>query len=165
METPSPTLLSFNVTNNATPDENGDTYGITLDVKNIPGFIDFLRNRPSYGLDVRDTSDQELAYSFLHQHCQAWLSENAKKPMFIETHTFPVHGEIKYDRTWNQPFVGAVTNLGFDVLPPTEDELMEMYMNYIYGTRLMEEMEAMEAANPQSVAHPELTNPDNRLKG
>jgi hypothetical protein len=40
-----------------------------------------------------------------------------------------------------------------------------MYMNFVYGTRMMEEMEAAEAANPQSFAHPELTNPDNKFKG
>jgi hypothetical protein len=30
---------------------------------------------------------------------------------------------------------------------------------------MMEEMEAAEAALPHSVAHPSLTNPDNKFKG
>lgn len=162
---PSPNLLSFNIVKTDISDSANpydDTF-VGLELKNKDGFIDFLRNHSD--LKVSDYSDQELAHTFMYQYCQRWLMENAKSPLFVETHTFMAHGEIKYDRAWNSPFVGSVTNLGFDQLPPSEDELMEMYMNYIYGTRLIEEQEAMEAANPQSISHPELTNPDNKFKG
>ena len=162
--TPSPNLLTFSIvkTDNETDNpEHDHVIGLTL--ANKEGFINFLRNNSS--LNIVQNTDQELAHLFLYQYCQNWLSENLKTPMFVETHEFKEHGEIKYERVWNTAFANAVAKVGFDTLPPSEEEMMEMYMNYVYGTRLMEEMEAAEAAMPQSVAHPQLTNPDNKFKG
>jgi hypothetical protein len=158
-----PSLLAFTVEKVVDPETNESTFLAGLNLKDGPGFGDFLRNS-DYEIDPKEYSDQELAHFFVYQYCQRWIIANMKKPIFIETHMFPGHGEIKYDRVWNSAFIGAVTNLGFDQLPPSEGELAEMYMNYIYGTRLMEEMEAMEAANPTSVAHPELQSPAHTFK-
>jgi len=160
---PSPTVLSFTV--EVTKDEKGeDVNFVGLQLKDAAGFLNFLRNS-EFPLDPRLYSDKELAHVFIYQYCQNWLADNLKQPMFVETHTFQAHGEIKYERVWNTAFAESVAKVGFDTLPPTEDEMMEMYMNYIYGTRLMEEMEMAESANPQSVAHPQLTSPENQFKG
>jgi hypothetical protein len=161
---PSPNLLTFSIVKtdvDSTLTENEHAVG--LSIPNKEGFIDFLRNNSS--LNIMTHTDQELAHLYLYQHCQTWLSENLKQPMFVETHAFQAHGEIKYERVWNTAFAESVAKIGFDTLPPSEEEMMEMYMNYIYGTRLMEEMELAEAATPQSIAHPQLTNPDNQFKG
>jgi len=159
----SPTVLSFNV--DLLKDDKGDDANfVGIHLKDAAGFLNFLRNS-DFQLDPRLYSDKELAHMFIYQYCQNWLAENLKQPMFTETHTFQAHGEIKYERVWNTAFAESVAKIGFDTLPPSEDEMMEMYMNYIYGTRLMEEMEMAEAAAPQSVAHPQLTSPDNQFKG
>ena len=126
-------------------------------------FREFLRNSEST-LDLANLSDEELAHTFLYEHCQNWLSEHAKKGFFTETHSF-VDGQIRYDRVWNNPFVQELAKLPFEVLPQSEPELVEMYMNYVYGTRMMEEMEAMAEANPVSIAHPQLSDPNNKFKG
>jgi len=55
--------------------------------------------------------------------------------------------------------------MGFDVLPSTQEEIADVYMNYVYGIRLMEELEALEDADPASIAHPELSDPKNSFKG
>ena len=163
-----PPLVSFTVEKNpeceSTLTHADEEYKVGLHLHDAPGFRDFLRGN-EIKLDVADYSDQELAHMYVYQYCQKWLAANLKKPMFVETHGFPTHGEIRYDRAWNAAFVGTVTTMGFDVLPATEEELVDMYMNYVYGTRMMEELEAMEAANPASVAHPELSDPNNRFKG
>jgi hypothetical protein len=165
-EVVTPPLLAFtvDVNKNANSSLTDLEHTIDLNIGNQEGFKDFLRNS-QYKLDVADYSDTEVAHLFMYNYCQKWLADNLAKPIFVETHGFPIHGEIRYDRVWNSAFIGTVTQMGFDVLPSTEEELVDMYMNYIYGTRLIEEMEAIEAANPQSVAHPELTDPNNRLKG
>lgn len=157
-----PTLLSFTV--EKVKDETGEDHFLAgLNLKNGTGFLDFLRNS-DYEIDVKDYSDQELAHLFVYTYCQRWIVENLKRPIFIETHSFPSHGEIRYDRAWNPGFVGSVTNLGFDTLPSTEEELADMYMNYVYGTRLMEELEAAAEAEATSVAHPQLTDPSNKFQ-
>lgn len=158
-----PSILSFTVEKIVDPETTENRFFAGLNLKDGQGFIDFLRNS-DYEIDPKEYSDQELAHLFVYQYCQRWLAENLKKPMFVETHMFPQHGEIRYDRVWNSAFIGAVTNLGFDQLPPSEGELAEMYMNYVYGTRLMEEQLAMEEANPTSIAHPELQSPAHTFK-
>lgn len=160
---PSSTILSFSVEQSKDPETSEDTHFVGVSLKDAPLFLEFIRNS-DYKIDT-SVSDAELAHLFIYSYSQRWLSENAKNPIFIETHSFPEHSEIKYDRTWNSAFIGAVTKLGFEQLPQSEDEMIEMYMNYIYGTRMMDEMAAMEAANPQSIAHPSLSNPDNNFKG
>jgi len=160
---PSPTLISFSV--ESAKDDTGEDHHIAgLTVKNGPGFLDFIRNS-DYGLNPMEHSDAELAHLFVYQYCQRWLAENLSKPMFVESHGFPTHGEIRYDRAWNPAFINSVKQLPFEVLPSTEEELVDMYMNYVYGVRLMEELEAAAEAQPQSIAHPQLSDPNNTLKG
>lgn len=126
-------------------------------------FREFLRNS-DVDLDLANLSDEELAHTFLYQHCQDWLSDNAKKAFFTESHSF-VDGRIKYDRVWNKPFITAVQAMDFEGVPQSEPEVAELYMNYVYGTRLMEELEAAAEANPVSIAHPQLSDPNNKFKG
>jgi hypothetical protein len=149
--------LNFTIMKN---DEGEDVIAFTY----TELFREFLRNSES-SLDLTNLSDEELAHTFLYQHCLNWLSEHGKTPFFQEVHTFADATGIRYDRNWNPAFIKAIAKLNFEVMPQSEPELVEMYMNYVYGTRMMEEMEAMAEANPVSIAHPALTDPNNKFKG
>jgi hypothetical protein len=157
-----PPVLSFNIIKADVDIEN--PYYVCLELKNKEAFLDFLRNTHSE-LDTTELSDQELTHMYMYAYAQTWLVGNLKQPFFVETHNLMNDGTLRYDRAWNQSFVGAVTNIGFDVLPNSEEELMSMYMNYVYGVRMMEDMEATLESEPASTAHPQMSDPNNKFKG
>lgn len=126
-------------------------------------FSDYVRNNYPQ-IDVKALTDREIEYFFLFILSKTWLADNASKPFFVEEHTFETSDNIKYERAWNSVFEQKVSQLGFDTLPSTGEELIEMYLNYLYGTRLMEEAAAAQDVEPTSVAHPQLTFPGNTLK-
>jgi hypothetical protein len=153
----SPSILTFSI-------EEADGEHIAgVRTPDVGKFLDFIRNS-DYELDITRYTDAEIAHLFVYMYCQRWLSEHLSKPMFTETHTFTEDDQIRYDRVWNQAFVQQVSNIGFEVLPNTQEEIVEAYMNYVYSARMMEEMEVRMESEPTSVAHPDLSNPANQLK-
>lgn len=149
-------ILDFSVR-----EQEGQQIIATTCSKNTEKLKDFIRNNTNIDLSL---SDEELVYTFIFEHALSWLSEHGKKSMLIEHHTFEAGLDIKYVRNWNDAFLAKIKQLGFDKLPDSEEEIIEGYMNYIYGTRLLEEQEAAQEAEPVSDAHPELSNPSNKLK-
>lgn len=125
-------------------------------------FRQFVRNNYPK-VDALSLPDEELKYVFLFALSKTWLADNASKPFFVEERTFESSDNIKYERAWNNIFEQKVSQLGFDVLPSTGEELIEMYLNYLYGTRLIEEAAASQEEDPTSVAHPQLSYPGNIL--
>jgi hypothetical protein len=136
---------------------------VNIQINDFKNFSQFLHDN-DYKIDTEHLSKDEIVHTFMYVYSQRWITENSKKPIFVETHSFIDHGEIKYDRIWNPEFIKSVSLLPFEDRPQTEEEMVEMYMNYVYGTRLLEELEAKQAAAPTSNNHPSLSNNDNIFK-
>ncbi len=143
-------------------DENSNSR-IVFDITNPFKLSHFTRNS-DLKIDINGLSDQEIAYLLMHKYSQDWLSKNFNKPLYVETHTFTEDSFIKYERSWNKPFIQRVAGLDLGPLPESEDELAEMYMNYIYASRMIEEEELKANTDPISVAHPSLSSPNNQIK-
>lgn len=150
-------ILTFSI------EEAGEGHIAGVRTTDTQKFLDFVRNS-DYDLAITQYSDAELAHMFVYMYCQRWLAEHMSKPMFVETHMFTEDNNIRYERAWNEAFISKVSNIGFELLPNTQEEIAEAYMNYVYSARMIEEMEARLESDPVSPSHPELSNTANQLK-
>ncbi len=151
--------LEFSITE----DQAGNAATVLLKIPNAFRLSKYVRNS-DLGIDVTSLSDDEIAFMLMHKYSLEWLTENFKRPLYVETHSFSEDTTIKYERAWNKTFIQRVAGLNLGPLPESEDELAEMYMNYIYASRLMEEEEIRANTDPISVAHPSLANPNNQIR-
>lgn len=128
--------------------------------------FDLVRNS-----DLKDSipnfekmSDKELSYFLLLTLSTKWIAENGAHPLMMETHFIDDEGGISYSRAWNDAFVKRAGRFDFDGVPSTDADLIDFYMNYVYGVKLMEQLQSEMENEPVSAAHPELADPNHRFK-
>lgn len=149
-----PKILSLTIENTKI---NEDLFsGFIVDIKTSDSLINFIRNG-EFGIEIANHSDQELAHLLFFKYCQHWISKNLKSSLFIETHSFLSSQEIKYERIWNQAFITSIANIGFDEPRGNEEALVDSYMSYTHGVRMVEEQEATMNSEAVSPSHPQLS--------
>lgn len=155
-----PVLLSFALAKDV---KGSEACFSSLSIKDKPAFFEFIRNNTE-GIDTTTLGDDEIAHLFLCQYSMQWISKNFRQSLLVESHTLQSNGEAKYDRMWTAPFIAAIKQLGLAENARDDAEAADMYMDYVYGTRLMAIVEEQAKNVPASPAHPMLTDPANTFK-